>query len=354
MRTVWKERAAGSVRLVQALVAAAEVDGVDRDVLLDRAGIPRDVMQSSKGWVDYEQVLALFAAAVEETGNQDWGLLAPAKIDPRAFGVIGYVVQHSENVLAALKQVTSVGRVLVVEGGDVFFRDDPEALVVGYVYPPYMREFKQSQEFAVSLIVLLARVMTATDVVPLSVHFPHSEPPDLRAHRAMFRCPLHFNAPVAEVWLPRSAGELPFPDADPNLVEILRTHSNRMLEELTTRDVPFSDRVRRAVAAGIREGTIPGIDDVATTLGVSRRTLQRRLGTQKLTFAEVIDQTRREKAVAELANPKLTLIEVALRAGYSDASTFHRAFKRWTGQTPAEYRAAVAPAPSAEAEPDDG
>jgi AraC-like DNA-binding protein len=103
----------------------------------------------------------------------------------------------------------------------------------------------------------------------------------------------------------------------------------------------FSSRVRAALARSLEQGR-SSVDDVARALAVSPRTLQRRLEEEGTTFGAVCDATRRAAAFEHLRDRRLGIKETAFRLGFSEPSTFYRAFRRWTGDTPANYRRAYA------------
>ncbi len=338
-----ERQATASVRILHALVAAAQADGASLEALLARAELDASVLESSDGRVPYRHVLAMFEAAATETSDPDWGLNAPAKIDPGYFGLLAYLARHSDNLYEAIDQVSQAGRVVLVEGGDAYLRDEGDVVALGYSYPPYTRELRHSQEFAMSLMVLLARLFTGSNITPLEVRFPHTEPANTTRHHAIFRCSVLFGQDAAEMLLPRSVVELPFQDADKHLVGVLEGYTAYQLAELNSASVGFDQRVTDTISLALGGGAAPGVRHVAKKLGISTRTLQRRLRGLDTTFAKLVDAARRNQALSDLLHDELTMTAVALRAGYSDVSAFHRAFKRWTGQTPAAYRAAGKP-----------
>ena len=109
------------------------------------------------------------------------------------------------------------------------------------------------------------------------------------------------------------------------------------LESLPKAD-SYSERVRQVVWPHLSEG-LPTLKEIAADLALSGRSLQRRLREEKTSFGEVVDGLRHEKACLMLRDPNLAVYEVGYLLGYSDPSTFHRAFRRWQGTSPARFRA---------------
>jgi AraC-like DNA-binding protein len=157
------------------------------------------------------------------------------------------------------------------------------------------------------------RQLTKHDWVPLEVHL-QTDAGDAAEYERLFGAPVHNHA--AGCWLVFDAALLDLP--------------------ITPRP-DFASRVR-ATIAGLIEGGTCCIEDVARELAVSARTLQRRLESEGTTFAEVYDETRRATAMEYLRNPRVAIKDAAFRVGFSEPSTFYRAFRRWTGATPADYR----------------
>ena len=133
--------------------------------------------------------------------------------------------------------------------------------------------------------------------------------------------------------------DLPVAQSDSNLVAFLRPIADEILERLSKRHT-FMKQVQSAMVPLIEKGRL-NIDEVARELAMSPRTLQRRLENEGTTFGAVLDETRRVAALEYLKNPRIAIAEAAFLLGFSEPSTFYRSFRRWTGDTPANYRRSV-------------
>jgi AraC-like DNA-binding protein len=147
---------------------------------------------------------------------------------------------------------------------------------------------------------------------------------------------LHFAGEMNAMVLRRDLLDTPLVRADPRLCVILDRQVRETLERLP-KTTDLSERVRQIVAEKLTAGE-PKIGEIARGLGMSARTLQRQLDRDGTKFRELIDALRRELAVSHLKEKEIPIAEVAFLLGFSEASAFHRAFKRWSGQTPAEFR----------------
>ncbi len=168
-----------------------------------------------------------------------------------------------------------------------------------------------------------------------------SAPADLRAHQAALApAAVRFAAPFCGFAMPRPSLEVPLSSANPNLHSVLRKHVERMLTDIPER-WSTSERVRRLLTEELARGD-PSTAQIARRLHMSPRTLARKLEAEATTFSALLDDLRRRLALRHLGNPELGPSEVAFMLGFSHTPAFYRAFRRWTGQTPIEYRRKLA------------
>ncbi len=175
--------------------------------------------------------------------------------------------------------------------------------------------------------------------------FPYRPPPDTSAYeRAFDGAVLRFAMPCFAFAFDERLAEMPIPGADPIVHAVLRARVDQIMQELSAAR-PFAHLVRSVIGREVAGG-VPTILHVARALAVSQRSLCRRLAEEKTSFSEVVDDVRRELALAHVRNESMPLSEVAFASGFSHIESFHRAFVRWNGETPARYRRAAASEPS--------
>ena len=190
-------------------------------------------------------------------------------------------------------------------------------------------------EFAVGLIVKVSPRVVEREV-EFSVWFEHAEPDYAEEYGPILRCPVRFDAPLNGI-VGGSAGiDDPLPNADPALNALLEEHAAEQLSKIPAMS-GFQDRVRERIAAILPEGDVSP-ERVARSLGVSSRTLRRRLGEGGVSYQQLLDDVRCDLAKRALARPEMSIGEVALLLGFSDASAFNKAFRRWTGKRPSDLR----------------
>jgi AraC-like DNA-binding protein len=178
--------------------------------------------------------------------------------------------------------------------------------------------------------------VTGTDWTPREVCFQHDAPPDIQEHERIFRAPVKFNMPVSKLVFDQALLQLPLIEADPVLSAVLDRHAEELLAKLPRRG-GLTDEVRALLRQAINGGD-PSLEAVSQQLNLSPRTLQRKLKDEHTSHQDLLDEMRRDLSVRYLREPEMAICEVAYLLGFSEPSAFHRAFRRWTGTTPREYR----------------
>ena len=187
-----------------------------------------------------------------------------------------------------------------------------------------------------ALALSLGRREVGVHFVPEAVCFAHARPNRVTEQERVFGAPVHYGCPRNELVLARELLERPQRHAELRLLAILDRQLGEILSGLPEGH-GFRDVVKRRVLDDLPERQ-PVVAGVARKLHMSARSLQRRLQSEGTSFAEVLSELRRDRALCYLQDRRISIGEVAVLLGFLDVTAFHRAFKRWTGTTPAEYR----------------
>lgn len=201
----------------------------------------------------------------------------------------------------------------------------------------YRRGVELSNEATFSATIVVLKAITKTDIAPLSISFKHSAPKDLKSYHSGFNCPVLFNQ--AHNFIAYKTADLETRTAKAD-ISINKFLVERVEEE--TRGIEISSiKIVTDVATLIKDalpGGIPSIFQIGKHMGMSSRTLTRRLSEAGITFRDLIRQTQEKMSKDLLRNSSDSVGEIAFQTGFSEQSAFSRAFKRWTGKSPVEYR----------------
>jgi len=258
-------------------------------------------------------------------------------IDLRVFDVLGYVALNSPTIGDALERVARYHSIWQ-DGALLLFDVNGATARITYSYlDSSIMQFRQDSELTLAAVAALGRLVTNSDWSPLAVRFAHARPVSVSEHARIFRAPVEFNAESCQLIIDSATLALPLTKADPGLAAVLDRHAEELLAKHPRPD-SIADRARVLIKEELNGGD-PSLERIAQRLGLSPRTFQRRLRAQASSHNELLDQLRKDLALKYLRDRQMAVCEIAYLLGFSESSALHRAFKRWTGMTPSEFRA---------------
>ena len=201
----------------------------------------------------------------------------------------------------------------------------------------YRRGMELSNEATLSATIVVLRAITESDISPVEVSFKHAPPEKLDDYIKAFNCAIQFNQPQNYIAYKTEDLEMRTAKADESINRFLleRVEEETRGIELNANKIVYDveNLIRDALPSGI-----PGVEQIGQIMGMSRRTLTRRLSENGLTFRDLIKRIQEEVSKELLKNPERSIAEIAFETGFSEQSAFSRAFKNWTNQSPAEFR----------------
>jgi len=309
--------------------------GADPADLLAEAGFDLKLFDDPDNRVSYAARGHLLAHCVERTGCRHLGLLVGQQGGLHSLGLVGLLVKYSADVGAALRNLVRYSH-LHVRGATTTLTVDGDSAMLGYeIYQPRVEATDQVLAGAIALMFNIVRALCGPDWNPVEVRFAHRKPEDVRPFRRFFHAPLRFDAEENALvfsadWLNRR-----LPGADPELSRLLQ-------KQIDALDARHGDDFPEQVRSVLRSALVTGhgnADQVAALFSVRARTLNRRLNAFGLGFRELVDEGRFEIARQMLEDSAMPVSQIAAMLDYADASAFTRAFRRWSGATPARWRA---------------
>jgi len=319
------------------VVQSAAARGVSVEQLRARTGFDPAIAADPDARIPLTMETALWDEAARLSGDAAFGLHAAEGVRAGLFDVFDYAVRTAPTVRAALDRAARSNRLL--HDAAVFtVLDAGEATRVEHALGS-AQQSRHAAEFTLASMLVVGGQMTGERPRPLAVEFRHASPPDVREHLRTFGVAPRFSAAVNAIQFDRAALLHPVPAADPALWRVIERHAEALLAARPDPAESAANRVRRILAGALGEGEgAASLASVADRLKLSERSLQRRLADEGVSFDALLEELRHELAVRYLADRKISIAEVAYLLGYSEPSAFHRAFKRWTGKTPAEVR----------------
>jgi AraC-like DNA-binding protein len=309
--------------------------GVDVAAFLPRYGIAPETLEDLEARLPLPAVCRLWDDAAVILHEPNLGIAVGAR-PPIGEGVIAYGMQACPTLGDAWRLVVQFHRLMsdVIEPRLVEERG--RARFSLYTVVPDPRMLRHISELILSKALLSGRTLTGLEWNPIIVRFRHPRPPNVDEHRSFFRAPLIFDHAVDELEIERGLLQLPLRGAEPRLLRFLDRYAADVLSRLPPAS-DFTTVVRFAVATSLRHQE-PTLQRVAGHFHMTARTLQRRLAEAGLSFRALVDNARHELALRYLERDDLSIAEVGLLLGFDSKTSFHRAFRRWTGATPAELR----------------
>lgn len=280
----------------------------------------------------------LLRVSLEKSGDAALGLHAGEAIEPGDLDVLESAARccrtTRESIECAVRLIRlldeSAELSLIEQGDQAVWRF---AMMGGIPLPAGINEFIVAGFFTVA-----KRLSGVADVL-LAALFTHEKPATLAEYERIFRAPLKFGEPYNALVLPAMALDLPMPHADAELQRAFELRAQELLRKLP-QITTIANKVRNLVVTGI-ENDAADMDTLARKLHMSVATLRRRLADEGTTLRKIVDDVRFDLAKRYLQRPDLTIGEVAYSLGFSHVNAFHKAFKRWTGVAPADYRASL-------------
>jgi AraC-like DNA-binding protein len=318
------------------MVEACRRLGLDTEALLRAAGISRKTLEDPDARLEASKVSALWTRAYELSGDPVLSLHAAESCPPGAYKVIDYMAANAGSVGEAFLfasryfwLINTAIRLPIDESGDPVTFDVVDESGPEGVSRPYA-------EYCFAAFVLRVRAATGVDFPLRRVTFVHRTPPNTAEHERLFGCPVKFESPHNRIYIDRPVWNTRTAGAHPGVLQVLTEHADLLLQKLP-RGPDLVERTRRAIGQRLRGGDST-IESVARELGTSARSLQRHLRDLGYTYNALADEVRSATARLYLEQPDIAISEVAYLLGFADPSTFNRAFKRWTGDTPARAR----------------
>lgn len=309
--------------------------GIDVEDIFSRLGVTSELLKDRNARTPHEAQLIFWRVLEDATGDACIGLHLAENMPLYKGQVLQYLFLSSPTFGDGLKRTLNYQRLLSdasqarvgVEGDLAFILVDTASDQVTGI--------RHVSESMVAALIRFFRYVTDDAFQPSKVHLSHNEPDSTGEYERIYQCSVAFNQPEARIYFDRSLLDLPSSHAEPELLHLHEKLASEHVAKLERQDVV--SRVYKVFGEVLETGQV-NLDNVAERLEIKPRTLRTRLTEAGTNFNQLLADYRCNLAKHLLSDTSESIDEIVYLTGFSEPSTFYRAFKRWTGQTPVAYR----------------
>jgi AraC-like DNA-binding protein len=310
----------------------------DPGPLYARIGLTAAVVEEGQLRVPLRDFFTLLDLAAHHAHDPHFGLHVYERFDFADLGLLGFAVLSSKDVGAALRVLIRYGAIFQDCDDGQLLLERNYAHMWYRVNAPELPLSRHDCDMSTAFTLFFLRKVLDPGWTPIAVQLQHPQPgPELLGeYQRVFGCPLSFGAATNQITLPRRVLDAPIRSSDKRLFDIIERNL-LLLQEQTRLECSLAQKVEAAIVQSLSRGP-PRLEQIAGMLNLSASTLQSQLLARSLKFNELLDKARYELATRLLATTNRSLAEITYLLGYSDESAFNRAFRRWMGRTPNDYR----------------
>ena len=317
----------------------AELYGVDPYKLFEECGLDHNKLQTEGARFTVAQICSGYLKLEELTGVSNIALEALKVYDPMDFNAVGVAFFTSKTLMEAFERLDRYEKV-INSHFDYTLIDNGETTDFICEIPSLEDSERRIIETNRAAVLLdMSRRALRRPFEPIEIHFTFQQPPQTGDLLGVLRCPLKFSKPIWRLKLKTSDLLEPLATTNEQLARASDLILDGMLRDLSKTDI--ASKVKRLIIKALSSGT-PTEQGIADAVHMSPRTLGRRLAEENTNFSTLLTEVRREMAEQYISDPTIPIAEVSYLLGFADTSSFSRAFKRWTGEAPATFRANAA------------
>ena len=330
------EKVSVLVSLVAQLLHFVDQKGFDSNRLLEASGVDPQILLSPDNRISIDQYNVIQNNAVELTADDYFGLHIGELAIANSISIIGLVMMNCNTVGDAIRKAIAyqevVGNLVHVslenKNENTLVELSPKNGSYGHT--------RHCFEGSASGLVNLINSLCDNNFIVDRIWFTHEPPESISEYKRIFNCEIAFNQLKNAIFFPKKNLSLPISQANPNMLILLEKHAQEALAKVTSEKV-YSNKVSDLILNKL-DGDPPAIKTVAKELAVSVRKLQQKLFEEKTSFSEILKSTRINISKNHLKYNDHSISEIAFLLGFSEPGVFSKAFLKWTGYTPYEYR----------------
>lgn len=329
-----------SVPAIQQYLRYAEDRGLSTALALNVAGLSPTLISKENERITGEQFQKLIRNLIDQSSNPLFGLESGNYVQPGSYSVLGYISMSCSTLKEAIDRIIPYEKLVGDMGVTSIEAEQGDKVLITWncaYTDPVVRQHMIDNVLA--SWCNYSRWLANIEEGPLEVHLEHRKPEPglIKNYEEMFRCQVLFDQPKSCLVINQQYMDTPLRQPNQSLRKTLEEHASSQISILADDSERLYTRVKNAIRSQLKQG-VTRKDMVAELMGMNARTLQRKLQQASASYQQILDEVRQELAEDYLKNSQLPLQEIAVRLGFTEARSFHRSFKTWTGKTPGEYR----------------
>lgn len=325
-----------SAEFIKYLMNLAQQTGVDPEEVYAEVGFDSTALDIPGARFPYDQFDMIWNAAEEKSLDPYIGLHMGEKVFNFPGHILFMLIQNASDIKSAIEKGCQYFNLLNDIITPAFSMNQNTASITIRLHTS---DFKTSRHIFEGLLAAYSSLLyrlSENKIQFQKVSFVHARPENISEHQRIFHAPLYFNEPENKLVFSAEYLDLPIELSDREVFETLELLAQKLQERLYTYG-PWSEKVSK-IMMNLLKGEKPEIESIAGRLAISPRHLQNHLKNEGITYRALLDNVRKEKAIYFLKNTNVSINEIAYLLGYSEQSSFNKAFKRWLNLTPREIR----------------
>lgn len=323
-----------TIATIRTIIQACEDLGVDVNNLLTTTGINKKLLNDPDGEITFEKMVMFWKEAYDLSEEPYLAMKAAKIAEIGTYRCLDYISLNSSTLGQAMENFCNyMALVNTWVHWEIIYQEDRVLTrmisLVDSLPPPFV-------EFVFAVLTKRARYLVNESWAPMAINLPFASTSNPQVYNDYFQSEVHFNTPYAEFIMSKKCWDYELSNADNQLLEILDEHARLLIAERSIPD-DFVGKVKKEIIRNLHNCQSLR-DTIADFFGMSSRTMQRKLNAYNVNFADLLDEIRFVLAKEKLQDNELSLSEISFLLGFSEQSSFTRAFKRWNSNTPLQYR----------------
>lgn len=325
-----------SVAKMSTVFNSFEVYDIKKERVLERIGINPSILDSPDNRLTACEVYRIFQEAVRLSNNENMGLYLGSLLSRGFSNILGYVLMNCSTLSDASEKYCKYEKIVDETSITEVEIKGSFAIVSITITDRILLNNRQFSDYKMSGLLSYIKMLTGKNIKLREVYFTYCKPQDISEYTRIFQCPVCFEKQVNALIFDKLQMNLPIVEPNNNLLNLFEKKAQETLE-LYNGNETYSKKVIRIILKEMNRD-MPSIEVVARRLAISVRSLQSYLNKEQTTFTKIVNEIRKDIALQCLNDKNVSIDEIAYILGFSEASAFHRAFKKWTKLTPKEFR----------------